>query len=254
MRFKIMTTLFFMGITQLWPNMNKQKLGQNFKEQMKSEKITQDSQDNIEKIDNEKNRLIDEYKKVLAKIENTKIYNDQLIKLLKNQEEEKVSLHKQIESIKETNEGVVPFMLEMLNTLDLMVKNDTPFLPIERKKRLTDLKEMMNRADVSTSEKFRRILEAYQVENEYGRTLEAYRGELKHNTKKMTVDFLRVGRMALIYQTLDQKTQGIWDKEKKSWIELDDNYRRSILNGLKIARKQMAPELITLPVKKEVTL
>lgn len=230
---------------------NKAKLGKNFKEQIKSEKITQDGQVAVDEIQAEKDKMYDEYKRVMQKIENTKIYNEQLVKLIANQNEEKESLKKQIASIQETNEGVVPFMLQMLSTLEEMVKNDTPFLPIERKNRVAELKDMMNRADVSTSEKFRRILEAYQIENEYGRTLEAYRGKLAKDGQAMTVDFLRLGRLALIYQTLDQQTQGIWDKEKQAWVELDDDYRRSILAGLKVARKQMAPELLTLPMKKE---
>ncbi len=230
---------------------DKAKLGQNFKEQMKSEKITQDSQVKVDALDEQSTQLIDEYRRVLQKIENTKIYNQQLVKLIQNQDEEKVSLKGQIASIKETNEGVVPFMLQMLDTLEMMVKTDTPFLAEERNKRVADLKEMMNRADVSTSEKFRRILEAYQVENEYGRTLEAYRGKLNQGKNDITVDFLRVGRMALIYQTLDQNTQAVWDKKTNQWVALDSDYRRSIQKGLKVARKQMAPELLTLPVKKE---
>lgn len=247
---KLVLTLMFVLSTQAFAN-DKAKLGRDIKEQLNSEKITQDSQEKVDSIDVETQRLLDDYKRTLQKIENTKIYNAQLEKLITNQEEEQESLKNQIASIKETNEGVVPFMLEMLATLDQMVKNDTPFLPIERKKRVADLKEMMNRADVSTSEKFRRILEAYQVENEYGRTLEAYRGKLTAGKKDITVDFLRVGRLALIYQTLDQKNQGVWDKEAKKWVELDDDYRRSITKGLKVARKQTAPELLTLPLKKE---
>lgn len=230
---------------------DKAKLGNNFKEQVKSEKITQNSQGQIDSINAEKTSLTDEYRRVLQKIDNTKIYNAQLEKILKNQNDEKISLKEQIESIKETNEGVVPFMLQMLETLDQMVKNDTPFLPEERNKRVSELKNMMNRADVSTSEKFRRILEAYQIENEYGRTLEAYRGKINISKQEVTVDFLRLGRVALMYQTLDQKTQGIWDKKANKWVSLDDDFRRSILTGLKVARKQMAPELLTLPMKKE---
>lgn len=229
---------------------SKAKLGTNFKEQIKSDQITKDSQKSVDLIQSEKEKLFDEYRKTLQKIENAKIYNAQLEKLLINQDEEKVSLTKQIASIKETNEGVVPFMLQMLETLDKMVTTDTPFLPEERNNRVKDLKEMMNRADVSTSEKFRRILEAYQIENEYGRTLEAYRGKLMVASNDMTVDFLRVGRLALIYQTLDQKKQAVWDKKYNKWVELDDDYRRSILTGLKVARKQMAPELLELPMMK----
>ena len=242
--------LMLMLSTQAFSN-DKAKLGRDIKEQLNSEKITQEGQAKVDTLDIETQKLLDEYKRTLQKIENTEIYNAQLEKLIQNQVDEQESLKNQIASIKETNEGVVPFMLEMLATLDKMVTNDTPFLPKERSKRVADLKEMMNRADVSTSEKFRRILEAYQVENEYGRTLEAYRGKLSSGKKDITVDFLRVGRLALIYQTLDQKTQGVWDKEAKKWVELDDDYRRSITTGLKVARKQTAPELLTLPLKKE---
>lgn len=250
MNMKLMTGILLLSSLQLQAN-DKAKLGKNIKEQLVSEKITQTSQAKVDVIDTETQLLLDEYKRTLQKIENTKIYNAQLEKLIQNQEDEQLSLKNQIASIKETNEGVVPFMLEMLTTLDQMVKNDTPFLPQERSKRVADLKEMMNRADVSTSEKFRRILEAYQVENEYGRTLEAYRGKLSAGSKDITVDFLRVGRLALMYQTLDQKKQGVWDKKSKKWVELDDDFRRSITKGLKVARKQTAPELLTLPIKKE---
>lgn len=242
---------FLILITNLTLANDKAKLGRDIKAQFQSEAITQKSQAKVDQLDKNTQLLLDEYKRTLQKIENTKIYNSQLEKLIQNQNDEQESLKKQIASIKETNEGVVPFMLEMLTTLDQMVQNDTPFLPKEREKRVQDLKSMMNRADVSTSEKFRRILEAYQVENEYGRTLEAYRGKLSTENKDITVDFLRVGRLALMYQTLDQKEQGMWDKSSKSWIKLNDDYRRSITTGLKVARKQTAPELLTLPIKKE---
>ena len=77
-----------------------------------------------------------EYKRVLQKIENTKIYNNQLTKIIANQKVEQASIQKQIASIKETNEGIVPFMLTMLSSLDVIVKNDIPFLPEERSKEL----------------------------------------------------------------------------------------------------------------------
>ena len=103
----------------------------------------------------------------------------------------------------------------------------------------------MDRADVTNAEKYRRIVEAYQIENDYGRTIEAYRGTLDNGK---TVDFLRVGRIALVYQTLDGEETGVWDQGAQDWVELDDSYRTSIKQGLKIARKQSAPDLIELPL------
>jgi hypothetical protein len=125
------------------------------------------------------------------------------------------------------------------------VKLDVPFLKEERSRRLAHLRELMGRADVTNSEKYRRILEAYQIENDYGRTIEAYRGTLPDGR---TVDFLRVGRIALIYQSLDADESAVWDPAGDQWVELDSSYRMAIKQGLRIARKQSAPDLIRLPL------
>jgi hypothetical protein len=91
-------------------------------------------------------------------------------------------------------------------------------------------------------------MEAYQIENEYGRTIEAYRSTLAQGDKEITVDFLRVGRIALIYQSLDEAQAGAWSQESRSWEPLDGSFRSAIRDGLRIARKQIAPDLIRLPL------
>ena len=106
----------------------------------------------------------------------------------------------------------------------------------------------MTRADVSKSEQFRQILEAYQIETEYGRTIEAYRSNLKRGDREIKVDILRFGRIALVYQTLDGAEAGVWDQEAHAWSPLDPSYRTAIRQGLRIARKQAAPDLIRLPL------
>jgi hypothetical protein len=106
----------------------------------------------------------------------------------------------------------------------------------------------MNQSDVTDSEKFRRILEAYQIENEFGRTIEAYRSTLQRDGKELMVDFLRVGRIALVYQTLDGTENGVWDAQERGWRQLDSSYRSAIQQGLRVARKQTAPDMIRLPL------
>ena len=106
----------------------------------------------------------------------------------------------------------------------------------------------MDRADVTNAEKYRRILEAFQIENEYGRTIEAYRGSLDRGGESLPVDFLRVGRVALVYQTLDASELGAWDQAAGQWQPLDRSYRGALRKGLRIARKQAAPDLLRLPV------
>ena len=217
--------------------------------QMKTIGDAQASQKKIDGLADKTQTILAKYRQTLKQIENAKTYNNQLRSMIKSQNEEKQSMTDQIVELKETNAGVIPLMVSMSDNLKAFVSLDTPFLKDERSKRLKDMDKMMSRADISTSEKFRRILEAYQVENEYGRTIEAYRGIEKREGKELTVDYLRVGRVALMYQSLDAKISALWNQKEKKWVDLDGSFKKSIREGLKMARKQSAPQLVKLPIK-----
>ena len=107
---------------------------------------------------------------------------------------------------------------------------------------------MMTRADVTNAEKFRRIIEAYQIENDYGNTIEAYRANIQLEGETSSVDFLRLGRVTLYYQRLDGSETGYWNNSLKRWEQLPGEYRNPIRQGLRIARKEAAPDLLSLPV------
>lgn len=218
------------------------------KEKVASGNDARKSQKRINKIADETETALLEYRRTLKQIENAKSYNQTLRNMIKSQEEEMVSMEEQIVSIEDTKAGLVPLMTRMNDNLKAFVRLDIPFLKTEREKRIADLNGMMNQADISTSEKFRRILEAYQIENEYGRTIEAYRAKQMREGKELTVDFLRVGRTALIYQSLDASVSAFWDHEAGKWVDLGSEYRKSIREGLRMARKQAAPQLIKMPI------
>jgi hypothetical protein len=192
--------------------------------------------------------LLERYRTTLKQIDAIKVYNSQMRSLIASQQAEMTSLGDQVDRVEIVGRSVTPLMLRMIAALDQFVKLDVPFLLDERTKRVDELNKTMLRADVSTAEKFRQIMEAYQIENEFGRTIEAYRGTLQQAGREITVDFLRFGRIALVYQSLDESESGVWDNETKSWQELDSSYRSAIRNGLRIARKQAAPDLIRLPL------
>lgn len=217
--------------------------------QMKTISDAQASQKKIDGLADQTQTILAKYRQTLKQIENAKTYNEQLRSMINSQNEEKESMNEQIAELKETNAGIIPLMVNMTDNLKTFVSLDTPFLKDERAKRLKDMDKMMSRADISTSEKFRRILEAYQVENEYGRTIEAYRGTQMRDGKELTVDYLRVGRVALIYQSLDAKISALWDQKEKKWVDLDGSFKKSIREGLKMARKQSAPQLVKLPIE-----
>jgi hypothetical protein len=117
----------------------------------------------------------------------------------------------------------------------------------ERRGRLEGLNELMTRADITDAERYRRILEAYQIENEYGRTIETRQGELELEGQTRQVDFLRVGRLTYLYQTLDGSETGVWDHANGTWTDSPES-RTAVRKGIRIARKQAAPDLLKLPV------
>ena len=227
---------------------NQQKLKSAVKIQESTEKAAAASQKKIDSIADKADQMLTDYKLTMRQYDALKGYNDQVERIVQSQNEELATIDEQLLEIDTTNQGVIPLMERMVATLEQFVALDVPFLMDERNKRVAELKALLDRADVTVSEKYRRIMEAYQIEMEYGRTIEAYTAELDINGKKRSVDFLRIGRMTLMYQTLDKKETAVWDNEKRDWQLLSEEYRKPAMLGLRIARKQAPPDLIKLPV------
>jgi FtsZ-binding cell division protein ZapB len=219
--------------------------------QISTELSAQKSQENIDNLDDETTSLLNEYRQVISQTESLQAYNEQLDTLVTSQKTELASIDEQLNNIETTQRDIIPLMLKMIEVLGEFVELDIPFLAEERQTRVAQLQALMGRADVSLSEKYRRILEAYQVETEYGRTIEAYQGELdSSDSASRTVDFLRIGRVSLYYLTLDGLEAGLWDIEQKKWQPVPTEQLSSINQGLKVALKQLPPDLLVLPVKK----
>ncbi|MFC3606565.1 DUF3450 domain-containing protein [Stutzerimonas tarimensis] len=207
------------------------------------------SQARVEQLDDEARRMLEEYRSAIQQSEALKAYNEQLRQLTEAQRKELEGYQRQLDGIERTQEAVAPLMGRMVEVLEEFIAADLPFLPHERGDRLLTLQELLPRADVSLAEKYRRILEAYQIESDYGRTLEAWRGQLEGEEGARSVEFLRLGRVMLYYQTLDAHESGWWNPQSQSWQVLDGSARRPITQAIAIARQQQAPVLLNLPVK-----
>lgn len=206
------------------------------------------SQQKIDGITDQIDSKLQQFKTLSKEIEGLEVYNNQLRKQIANQNQEMKDLNEAIDEVSVIERQITPLMLRMIDGLEQFIALDVPFLAQERADRIADLKAMMDRADVASSEKFRRVMEAYQVEMDYGRTMEAYTGIHTIDGQERDVEFLRVGRTALIYQTRDASRQGVYNKQTRQWEELDSSYRTQVTKGLRMAKKQLAPDLLTLPV------
>jgi septal ring factor EnvC (AmiA/AmiB activator) len=211
-------------------------------------RITRDAaqaQQQINQIDDETQRLIDDYRRTVSETNSLAIYNDQLQAIVTDQENEIASINQQLEGLEATNRDVVPLMIDMANRLQPLVEADMPFRLAERIERAQRLVDLLDDSDITTSEKYRLIVEAYQTEIEYGRTTEAYEGELDDGQR---VQFLRIGRTLLFWQSTDGSETGWWNPNTRRYETLGAEYRLPVSDGLAIARNQVAPDLIRLPV------
>ena len=207
------------------------------------------AQQQINSVADQTEKIINDYRTVTKVVDGLRVYNALLQTQLDNQEAEMQALNDSIANVALIERQIVPLMIRMVDALDEFVQLDTPFLEKERAERIERLREVMERSDVSAAEKFRIVIEGYQIENDYGRTIEAYKGSTEINGNELEVDFLRIGRVALMYQTVGGAHTGVWDATQGKFIELPPApYQKQVLDGLKIARKQVAPDLLVVPV------
>ncbi|MCG8314708.1 MAG: DUF3450 domain-containing protein [Pseudomonadales bacterium] len=207
------------------------------------------TQETVDKLHTEHKSLQAEYHHLLKLTDGVKVYNKVLAAQVSQQEQEIDELEVAIQDAAKMERRIIPLLTDMVTTLDKFVASDVPFLLTERRFRVAELKKLISRSDVSTAEKMRRVLQAYQIEGDYGRTIEAYRDQIEFDSEMIAVEFLRVGRIGLMYQTLDGSASGAWNREIAEWVSISDfSFKQNLKQGLKMAKKQMAPSMLLTPV------
>lgn len=212
-----------------------------------------DSQAKVDALADEQQDLAQEYRTVLREIEGLKAYNRQISRQIELQEHELDTLAASISQATSVDRQILPLLLRMLGSLEQFIDLDMPFLPQERAERIAFIKEAIDRVDVTVPEKFRQVLDAYKVELQFGRSIEAYSDIINLDGADLEVDVLRLGRIGLYYQTLDGKETGMWNAQTNSWEALGGEYRTSVRQAVKVARKLTAPGLLSLPVPTPVS-
>ncbi|MCG8312216.1 MAG: DUF3450 domain-containing protein [Pseudomonadales bacterium] len=205
------------------------------------------SQQKINSISDDTRSLYAKFQLENKRLEDLNIYNTQMRNQMRRQAAKIKEIQATLKDISVTERQISPLLLRMIRGLEQFIQLDIPFLLDERSSRVINLRSMMNRADVTIAEKFRQVFEAYAIELEYGNSIETYRGTLPGTQKD--VEFLRIGRIGLLYQSLDGKEIGSWDPETKQWVEIDNRYRRDVRKGLRMAKKQISPDMVKLPIQ-----
>ncbi len=210
---------------------------------------TSRSQDRIDELDSRTQNLLSDYRANLKQLEQLERYNASQQRQVDSQREEIASLERDIENIASLQRAVQPLMEDMVEALADLIEADMPFLLEERRSRVERLRGIMDDPARSPAERYRLVVEAYQIENEYGRTIESYRDNIEVDGRMYeNVDFLRIGRVALIFRTDDDRVLKRFDTDRGQWTDLDMSFLPYVKTGSRIAREQIPPDLMFVPV------
>ena len=206
------------------------------------------TQEKIDQLSRETRDLLEEYRKLKDGSEYQAAYTRELEQLDQAQQAQIEDLQRQISQARITRQRIVPLMRSMADALEKFVVLDLPFHQEARIGAVLQLKQRLGEPSLSVAAKFRLLLEAYQLEQSYGDKVEAWRGPLQFEGEQLSVEYLRVGRVALYFQSLDGESSGYWDAAGQAWQALDPDYNRSLAQAMRVARNLTAPQLLQLPM------
>ena len=209
----------------------------------------QQSQQLIDELSEEEMKAWEEYRHISKVVEDLKVYNARLASQVENQQTRLQGIEKSITEVTVMQRRILPLVEDMIESLEEFVDMDIPFHAREREERIEFLRSNLERPDLSIAEKFRQVLEAYKVESEYGRRIDTYDGRVDINGQERDVTMLRIGRLALLYQTADMQHSGMWNARSNSWEPLHSaDYRDAIRQGIRMANRQASTDILQIPV------
>ena len=212
-----------------------------------NQQLSATSQDKIDATERQTDKIVNEYKVVSKQVEGLKLYNAQKRIQIQAQLDLMDKLDEQLVQVVVMQRQIPPLAGKMLDSLETFIKLDTPFRAEERRARVDLVRSSMSKPKVTASEQVRQVLEAYNIEAEYGRKIDTYEDKLSDGT---VVNILVIGRIGMFYQTKDERTSGRWDNEVGEWVELPGSYRKPIRDGIRMAKKLAPVDMLLMPVIK----
>ena len=209
--------------------------------------LSAQSQDKIDLTERQTDKIVNEWKAVSKQVEGLKLYNEQKRIQIKAQLELMDKLDEQLVQVVVMQRQIPPLAQRMLESLESFINLDTPFRIEERTNRIDLVRSSLAKPKVTASEQVRQVLEAYNIEAEYGRKIDTYESTLTDGT---VVNILVVGRIGMFYQTKDEQSSGRWDNDTNSWDELPGSYRKPIRDGIRMAKKLAPIDMLMMPVIK----
>lgn len=190
-----------------------------------------------------------QYDQLLREIDGLAAYNAILERQIEMQNRRMAELQATIGEVPDLERQLPPLVERMVDGLEQFIALDIPFLAGERADGVANLRNLVDNAAVNDAEKLRRVLEAWEIEQEYGNDFSSYQDRLDIDGVTREVDMVRIGRIALLYQTQDLEQVGAWDPTRQQFVELGTEHRNSIRSAIRMAQNTTAPVLVLLPIR-----
>jgi hypothetical protein len=209
------------------------RVGDIVEEEQRRIRSGQQAQEQIDAIVSTTRERFDEYQVLLREIDNLEVYNTLLDRQIESQQRQVRDLRRSISQVQVIERQMLPLMTRMIDGLETFIELDMPFYLEERRALVAELRELMGDAEVTAASQFRMVLQAWQTEIDYGRHREVYTAELNLNGTRREVDFLMIGRVALLYLTPDGRHAGAWDNRTREWVPVSREYHDEIRQGMR---------------------
>ena len=212
-----------------------------------NQQLSAKSQSLIDSTERQTDKIVNEWKAVSKQVEGLKLYNAQKRIQIQAQLDLMDKLDEQLVQVVVMQRQIPPLAEKMLDSLESFISLDTPFKIEERQNRIDLVRSSLAKPKVTASEQVRQVLEAYNIEAEYGRKIDTYESTLNDGT---VVNILVIGRIGMFYQTKDEQSSGRWNNETGQWDELSGSYRKPIRDGIRMAKKLAPTDMLMMPIIK----
>ena len=212
-----------------------------------NQQLSAKSQSLIDSTERQTDKIVNEWKAVSKQVEGLKLYNAQKRIQIQAQLDLMDKLDEQLVQVVVMQRQIPPLAQKMLDSLESFISLDTPFRKEERQNRIDLVRSSLAKPKVTASEQVRQVLEAYNIEAEYGRKNDTYESTLNDGT---VVNILVIGRIGMFYQTKDEQSSGRWNNETGQWDELPGSYRKPIRDGIRMAKKLAPTDMLMMPIVK----
>lgn len=227
------------------------EVGEALDASLAAQRAARESQQRIDKLDAETRALRDKRRAAEWHALQLAAYAEQLEQEALAAEQQRAGLQAELERVASTGTDLLPLTQRMLAELEAHVAGDLPFLQEIRRRRIDEARALLDDPQRGQAEKFRRVLDAWRSEVEYGYTIGAEDAATDCAGKPGAATLVRIGRVGLYCVAAEARAGARWDRAAKRWVPLeDDDTVAEVARAAAMAREKEPAGLLVLPVER----